>query len=124
MLRPAEAAATGQTPLPLRRPASEKSLCRNTVHVLQGDKVRVLASQEPVAWCRPCAQCQPLMAEATVVLVSIKSVARDTCAISHITVHTRPQRNALSPGAPLGPDQRHPFVENFHRWCVGSDRRE
>lgn len=41
MLRPAEAAATGQTPLPLRRPASEKSLCRNTVHVLQGDKVRV-----------------------------------------------------------------------------------
>lgn len=53
MLRPAEAAATGQTPLPLRRPASEKSLCRNTVHVLQGDKVRVLASQEPVAWCRP-----------------------------------------------------------------------
>lgn len=53
MLRPAEAAATGQTPLPLRRLASEKSLCRNTVHVLQGDKVRVLASQEPVAWCRP-----------------------------------------------------------------------
>lgn len=35
MPRPAEAAAAGQTPLPLRRPASEKSLCWDMVHGLQ-----------------------------------------------------------------------------------------
>lgn len=37
MPRPAEVAAAGQTPLPLRRPASEKSLCWDTVHGLQGE---------------------------------------------------------------------------------------
>lgn len=37
MLWPAEAAAAGQTPLPLRRPASEKSLCWDRVHGLQGE---------------------------------------------------------------------------------------
>lgn len=34
---PAEDDDTGQTPLPLRRPASEKSLCWDTVNVLQGE---------------------------------------------------------------------------------------
>ena len=52
------------------------------------------------------------MAEATVLLVSIKSVACDTCAISHVTVHTPPQRSGLSPGAPLGPDQT-PLCREF-----------